>query len=125
MGIELKSLIDEACRHFERNFSVGDAAKLVSEYYDSDVLIVGEGIGRLEGHEGAVRYFEGVMAKYSACEMATQEIVPTSFGAIETGYVKLTPREDAASATLVYAVSWRREDSSMKVVLDYFAPAAM
>jgi ketosteroid isomerase-like protein len=125
MGIELKSLIDEACRHFERNFSAGDVAKLVNEYYDSDVLLVGEGICRLEGHEGVVRYFEGAMAQYSACEMVTQEILPTSFGAIETGYVKLTPREDAASMTLVYAVSWRRENSNMKVVLDYFAPATM
>jgi hypothetical protein len=61
----------------------------------------------------------------SACEMATQEILSTSFGAIETGYVKLTSREDAASTTLVYAVSWRRENSSMKVVLNYFAPATM
>jgi ketosteroid isomerase-like protein len=119
MEIELKSLVDEACRHFERNFSAGDAARLVNEYYDSDVLIIGEVIGRLEGHD------EGAMAKYSACEMATQEILSTSFGAIETGHVKLTSREDAASTTLVYAVSWRRENSSMKVVLDYFAPATM
>ena len=43
MAIELKNLIDEACRRFERNFSAGDAAKLVNDYYASDVLIVGEG----------------------------------------------------------------------------------
>jgi hypothetical protein len=42
MAIELKNLIDEACRRFERNFSAGDAAKLVNDYYASDVLIVGE-----------------------------------------------------------------------------------
>jgi hypothetical protein len=57
--------------------------------------------------------------------MATQESLPTSFGAIETGYVKLTPREDATPAKLVYAVSWRRENSGMKVVLDYFSPPTM
>jgi hypothetical protein len=44
MAIELKNLIDEACRRFERNFSAGDAAKLVNDYYASDVLIVGEGM---------------------------------------------------------------------------------
>jgi ketosteroid isomerase-like protein len=125
MRTELKNHIDEACRRVERNFSAGDAAKLAKEYYAPDVLIVAEGIGRFEGNEGAVRYFEAAMASYSVCEMATREILPTSFGAIETGYVKLTPREDAASTTLVYAVSWRRENSSMKVVLDYFAPATM
>jgi hypothetical protein len=43
MAIELKNLIDEACRRLERNFSAGDAAKLVNDYYASDVLIVGEG----------------------------------------------------------------------------------
>jgi hypothetical protein len=53
MGIELKTLIEDTCRQFERNFSAGDLARLVSDYYHSDVLIVGEGIGRLEGHEGA------------------------------------------------------------------------
>jgi hypothetical protein len=57
--------------------------------------------------------------------MATREILPTASGAIETGSVKLRPREDAASVTLAYSVSWRRENSSMKVVLDYFAPAMM
>jgi ketosteroid isomerase-like protein len=124
MEIELKRLIDEACRQFERNFSAKDASRLVNEYYEPDVLIVGDGIGRLQGHEGAVRYFEGAIAKYSACEMATREILPTSVGAIETGYVKLTPREGAVPTTLVYAVSWRRENSSMRAVLDYFAPAA-
>jgi hypothetical protein len=41
------------------------------------------------------------------------------------GYVKLMSGEGAASTTLVHAVSWRRENSSMKVVLDYFAPATM
>ena len=59
METELKTLIEDTCRQFERNFSVGDLAKLVSDYYHSDVLIVGEGIGRLEGHEGALRYFGG------------------------------------------------------------------
>ena len=74
MAIELKNLIDEACRRFERNFSAGDAAKLVNDYYASDALIVGEGMVCLEGHEGAVRYFEGAIAQYSACEMATQGV---------------------------------------------------
>jgi hypothetical protein len=37
---------------------------------------------------------------------------------------KLAPREDAAPMMLAYAVSWRRENSKMKVVLDYFAPVA-
>lgn len=40
MAIELTNLIDEACRRFERNFSAGDAAKLVNGYYASDILIV-------------------------------------------------------------------------------------
>jgi hypothetical protein len=37
MAIELKNLIDEACRRFERNFSAGDAAKLVNDYYASQI----------------------------------------------------------------------------------------
>ena len=36
MAIELKDLIDEAGRRFERNFSAGDAAKLVNDYYASE-----------------------------------------------------------------------------------------
>ena len=31
MGIELKTLIEDTCRQFERNFSAGDLARLVSE----------------------------------------------------------------------------------------------
>jgi len=54
MEIELKTLIEDTCRQFERNFSAGDLARLVSDYYHPDVLIVAEGIGRLEGHEGAL-----------------------------------------------------------------------
>ena len=50
MAIELKNLIDEACRRFERNFSAGDA-KLVNDYYASDVLIVGEGKFPASMHE--------------------------------------------------------------------------
>jgi ketosteroid isomerase-like protein len=125
MGIELKTLIEDTCRQFERNFSAGDLARLVSDYYHSDVLIVGEGIGRLEGHEGALRYFGGAIAAYSACEMTTGQIIPTAAGAIELGSVKLVPREDAAPMMFAYAVSWRRENSTMKVVLDYFAPVTI
>lgn len=51
MAIELKNLIDEACRRFERNFSAGNAAKLVNDYYASDVLIVGEGEFSASMHE--------------------------------------------------------------------------
>ena len=51
MAIELKNLIDEACRRFERNFSAGDAAKLVNDYYASDILIVGEGEISASTHE--------------------------------------------------------------------------
>jgi ketosteroid isomerase-like protein len=71
MGIELKTLIEDTCRQFERNFSAGDLARLVSDYYHPDVLIVAEGIGRLEGHEGAFRYFGWAIAAYSAFEMTT------------------------------------------------------
>jgi len=49
----------------------------------------------------------------------------TAAGAIELGSVKLAPREDAAPMMLAYAVSWRRENSTMKVVLDYFAPVTI
>ena len=125
MGIELKTLIEDACRQFERNFSSGDLARLVSDYYHPDVLIVGEGICRFEGHEGAVGYFSVAIAAYSACEMTTGQIIPTATGAIELGSVKLTPRQDAAPLMLAYAVSWRRENSTMKVVLDYFAPVTI
>jgi Domain of unknown function (DUF4440) len=125
MGIELKALIEDTCRQFERNFSAGDLARLASDYYHSDVLNVGEGIGRLEGQEGALRYFGGGIAAYSACEMTTRQIIPTAAGAIELGSVKLVPREDAAPMMLAYAVSWRRENSTMKVVLDYFAPVTI
>ncbi|HYY26499.1 MAG TPA: hypothetical protein VE860_01050 [Chthoniobacterales bacterium] len=51
MAIELKNLIDEACRRFERNFSAGHAAKLVNDYYASDVLIAGEGEFSASMHE--------------------------------------------------------------------------
>jgi ketosteroid isomerase-like protein len=71
MGIELKILIEDTCRQFERNFSAGDLARLVSDYYHPDVLIVAEGIRRLEGHEGAFRYFGWAIATYPAYGMAT------------------------------------------------------
>ena len=51
MAIELKNLIDEACRRFERNFSAGDAPKFVNDYYGSNVLIVGEGEFSRSMHE--------------------------------------------------------------------------
>jgi len=120
MGIELKPLIEGTCRQFKRNFSAGDSARLFSDYYP-DVSIVAEEIGRLEGHEGAFRYFGWAIATWSACELITGQIIPTAAGAIELGSAKLAPREDAAPTTFVYAVSWRRENSTMKVVLDYFA----
>jgi ketosteroid isomerase-like protein len=66
MGIELKTLIEDTCRQFEPNFSAGDLARLVSDYYHPDVLIVAEGIGRLEGHEGAFRYFGWAIAAYQS-----------------------------------------------------------
>ena len=105
--------------------SAGDLPRLVSDYYHPDVLIVAEGIGRLEGHEGAFRYFGRAIAAYSACEMTTGHIIPKAAGAIELGSVKLAPREDAAPTTFVYAVSWRRDNSTVKVVLDCFAPPAI
>jgi len=82
MVIESKTLIEDTCRQFERNFAAGDLAKLVSDYYHPECLVVGEGIGRSRVGIGE----------------------PTTF---------------------VYAVSWRRENSTMKVVLDYFAPPAI
>ena len=51
MVIESKTLIEDTCRQFERNFAAGDLAKLVSDYYHPECLVVGEGIGRFEGHE--------------------------------------------------------------------------
>ena len=125
MGIELKTLIEDTCRQFERNFSAGDLARLVSDYYHPECLVVGEGIGRFEGHEGARGFFAGAIATWSACELITEQIIPTAGGAIEVGSAKLTPREDAAPTTFVYAVSWRRENSTVKVVLDCFAPVTI
>jgi len=121
MGILAILSTDAACAAFEAN----PRNTVVSDYYHPDVLIVAEGIGRLEGHEGAFRYFGWAIAAYSACEMTTGQIIPTAVGAIELGSVKLAPREDAAPMMLAYAVSWRRENSTMKVVLDYFAPVTI
>jgi len=100
MGIELKPLIEDTCRQFERNFSAGDSARLVSDYYHPDVLIVAEGIGRLEGHEGAFRYFGWAIAAYYACCNNHRQIIPTAAGAIGLGSVKLAPREDARQSCL-------------------------
>jgi hypothetical protein len=61
MGIELKTLIKDTRRQFERNFSARDLARLVSDCYHPDVLIVAE------GHEGALRYFGWAIAAYYAC----------------------------------------------------------
>ena len=100
MGIELKPLIEDTCRQFERNFAAGDLAKLVSDYYHPECLVVGEGIGRFEGHEGARGFFGGAIATWSACELITGQIIPTAAGAIELGSAKLTPREDAQQSCL-------------------------
>ena len=100
--------------HFERNFSAGDLVRLVSYYYHPECLVVGEGIGRFEGHEGARGFFGGAIATWSACELITEQIIPTAGGAIEVRSAKLTSREDAEPATFVYAVSWRRENSGAK-----------
>jgi ketosteroid isomerase-like protein len=91
MGTELKALIEDTCRQFERNFAAGDLAKLVSDYYHPECLVVGEGIGRFEGHEGARGFFGGAIATWSACELITERIIPTAAGAIEVGSAKLTP----------------------------------
>ena len=65
MGTELKTLIEDTCRQFERDFAAGDLAKLVSDYYHPECLVVGEGIGRFEGHEGARGFFGGAIATWS------------------------------------------------------------
>jgi hypothetical protein len=40
MGIELKTLIEDTCRQFERDFSAGDLARLVSDCLDPDGVFV-------------------------------------------------------------------------------------
>lgn len=126
MSETLKDIIDAKSRAFEVNFAKGDVAALVVDYYNDDPVVIGQGVGLFSGREGATQYFTGAVEAMKSAKLTTYSIQEGESSAIETGGVKLTPREDGtAEIDLTYVLVWQKGEDGWAVHMDYFMPGVV
>jgi len=122
----LKDIIAAKSRRFEENFARGDVPALVADYYNNDPVVIGQGVATFTGREGATQYFTGAVEAMKSAKLTTYTIQEGEDSAIETGGVKLTPREDgAAQIDLTYVLVWQRHADGWAVHMDYFMPGVV
>lgn len=122
----LKDIIDAKSRQFEANFAKGDVAALVADYYNADPVVIGQGVATFSGREGATQYFTGAVEAMKSARLTTYSLQEGETSAIETGGVKLTPREAGADEIdLTYVLVWQKDDAGWAVHMDYFMPGVV
>ncbi|MGB7241649.1 MAG: nuclear transport factor 2 family protein [Sulfitobacter sp.] len=126
MSASLKDIIDAKSREFETNFNNGDVAALVAGYYNDDPVVIGQGVAVFTGREGATTYFTGAVGAMKSVKLTTYTIQEGESSAIETGGVKLTPREEGADAVdMTYVLAWQKGAEGWAVHMDYFMPGVV
>lgn len=120
----LKSLLAERARRFERHFAAADAVSLVSDYYVPDNLqpLVSPGDHAVIGRQALISLFEGLFTQFSSVRQVPLTIRADVDLAYEVSNAYLQSRNEEAEVTFRYLATWRRCEDTWRVEADFFAP---